>query len=179
MGFARLFVLGIKERIRNRIDSIILLFPIYYTKLDKISLKSWFEVIEGNKKSLYKVRFISYIPKKFDKIILDMLFQMDYMNTEIIEKEAQLAVLRSIATRNKDRSMQFQADVLANELKKQKQAYETSKGMNLNAFIDYIEMTLECIGAINPEKITASRAFSLYQKAIERNKRLSELSKKR
>lgn len=179
MGFAGLFRAGIAQRIRNIKDLIIFYLPLYHTRLDKISLKSWFEVIDGNKQSLFKYRFFKRVPAFFDRIILDMLFQMEYLNTEIIEQEAQLALLRSIAVRTKDRSMQFQADVLANEIKMKKQAYQRTKGLSLNAFIDYIELSFDSIGKIDAEKITAARAFSLYHKAVEKNERLSEISKKR
>ena len=53
------------------------------------------------------------------------------------------------------------------------------KGVRLNDFIDYIEITFERIGTIDPEKISASRAFSLYHKAIEKNKRLQKMYEKR
>jgi len=177
MGFTRLLRVGIKKTVTFILDKLILSLPIYYKHLDKICLKKWFDVMEGNKKSLYKVDFINYIPVLFDKIILDMLFQMDYVNTEMIEKERQLAILRSISVRTRDKTMQFQADTLANEIKIKMQNYSNEKETGLNGFIDFIEMTFNQIGTIDPYKISASRAFSLYHKAVEQNKRLAKLYK--
>lgn len=178
MGISRIFGKGIKKSIRFIIDLVVYYLPVYHTKLDRISIKKWFEIIEGNKKSLYRFSFISHIPSFFDNIILKMLYSLEHMNTEIIEKEAELSVLRSIAVRTKSKPMQFQADVLENELKLKKQSYKNSKGLSLNAFIDYIELTFDSIGKINPEKISASRAFSLYHKACEKNQRLADLNKR-
>lgn len=104
-----------------------------------------------------------------------MLFQMDNLNCELINKKAELAILRSVALRTKNKSLEFQADVLANEIKKKEQSANTEKNQNLNSFIDYIELTFESIGMIDPFKTSASRAFSLYNKAIERNKHLKEV----
>ena len=179
MGYTRLLGTGIKKTFTFFLDRFILFFPIYYTKLDEISIKRYFSVMEGSLKNLYKFDFINYIPTKFLEIMMDMLFQMDYLNTEIIEKESQIAILRSIAARTKSKEIVFQADCLAMELEKKKQTYKNDKGTNLNSFINYIERTFNREGTIDPEKISASRAFSLFHAAVEENKRLEQLYKKK
>jgi len=164
---------------QNWLDRLILLLPIYYTDLDKICLKYWFDVINGKLSSLYKIKLFKRIPAKFDEIVLNMMFQMDNLNCEMINKKAELAILRSIAIRTKNKSIQFQADVLANEINNKQLSANIEKNQTLNQFIDYIEITLESIGMIDPYKMKASRAFSLYQKAIDKNKHLNELYSKK
>lgn len=168
----------IKIFISGLIDKCILILPIYYTSVDQISLSKWWQVVNGNLRGLYKINLFTRIPYKFYYILLDMMFQFDNINMEIFEKEADLAILKSIAARNNDKSMKFQADVLANKLKKERENKSQEKQVTLNQFIDYIELTFNCVGSINPDKISASRAYSLYYKAIERNKYLQGINSK-
>ena len=169
----------IKKIIRFVKDLIILSLPIYHTDLNKICLKQWFDVINGDQKSLYKFKFFNHIPYKFENIISDMMFQLDYLDISIINKNAELAILRSIAARTKNKTMDFQADVLENAIKSKVNSGKNAEPIKLNEFIDYIEMTFEQINSIDPYKISASRAFSLYHKAIDQNKRVQKMYNKK
>ncbi len=43
--------------------------------------------------------------------------------------------------------------------------------IKLNDFVDFIELSFEQINSINPDKMDAARAFSLYWKAVDLNER--------
>jgi hypothetical protein len=43
--------------------------------------------------------------------------------------------------------------------------------IKLNDFVDFIELSFEQINSIDPDRIDAARAFSLYWKAVELNER--------
>ena len=133
----------IKKIIRFVKDLIILSLPIYHTDLNKICLKQWFDIINGDMKSLYKFKFFTHIPYKFENIISDMMFQLDYLDISIINKNAELAILRSIAARTKNKTMDFQADVLENAIKSKVNSGKNAEPIKLNEFIDYIEDPIE------------------------------------
>lgn len=173
MDYFRLFRIGIKKTIWFTIDSIIKLFPIYYTSINRLPIYYWFELQKGDYSILYKVKFIKHIPYFFYNISMDMLFEFDNLDLTLLRKKADLAVLNSIATRTNDKSIKFQADVLKKEI--ERKISQTGKDISLNEFIDYIEMTFNNIGQLDVYKLSTSRAFSLYNKAIERNKRLNNV----
>jgi hypothetical protein len=104
-----------------------------------------------------------------------MFYSIDELDLTILRLKKDAVVLKSIATRTNDKSMLFQALQMEKEIKEMEKGSENS--MNLNQFVNYIELTLECPGTIDPYKITASRAFSLYHRAVEKNERLSKLYK--
>jgi hypothetical protein len=124
--------------------------------------------MEGNLKKLYKINFINYIPLKFVKIIENMYFQLDKIDMSIIQKEAELAILYSLAARTNNKVMKFNADSLSLELENKKKEMGKNKSAKLNDFLNYIEISLN-YGSIDPEKMKASRAFSLYNLALEKN----------
>jgi hypothetical protein len=100
-----------------------------------------------------------------------MLFQFDIINKDLIKKRADLVLLKSKALRTGDKSMEFLA---ATSEKEFNESNKSVKGLTLNEFIDYIEVTFESIGKIDPYKISASRGFSLFKRAKEHNKRITE-----
>jgi len=169
--FCRLFYFILRAGIRKIIDFLILKLPIYYTRMDKISIAKWFEIMDGKVENLYKFTFIKWIPLKFVKIIEDMYFQLENVNTEIIKQEAELAILYSQAARTGNKMMGFKADSEKIKLENKKIELSKNKGIKLNSFLNYIELTLNYQN-IDPEKMKASRAFSLYHIAVERNKEL-------
>jgi hypothetical protein len=168
MGFFRLLFAIFRNGITKIIDKIILSLPIYYTRMDKISIARWFEVMGGKFNKLYKYFSFKYIPYKFLKISEDMYFQLDQINTEIIQKEAELAILYSMAARLNNKSMLFNADQQRKKLNEEKENLSKKKPLKINDFLNYIELTLN--KNIDPEKMSASRAFSLFHIAVERNK---------
>lgn len=103
-----------------------------------------------------------------------MFYSIDELDLTLLRRKSEMTILKSMAIRNGDKSMLFQAQVMENEIKSQ----EGKKGeMNLNQFINYIELTFDKPGSIDPFKITASRAFSLYHKAKAQNERIKQMYK--
>jgi hypothetical protein len=100
---------------------------------------------------------------------MDMLFQMEKLDLTILRKRADLAILQALAARTQNKSLKFQADILAKEIKELSKT--DADGMTLNEFINFIELSFNSIGMIDPDKMKAKRAFSLYHLAIESNKR--------
>lgn len=166
----------IKAKIRGLKDGSIRLLPIYYRSFHQISLRKWFELKDGNYRSLYKYAKFKYIPAFFYEIVLNMLYELDHVDMTMFRKKADLAILESIAARTGSKTVKFQADVLANEIR-QKESKETET-IKLNEFIDYIELTFNQIGMVDPDRMKASRALSLYNKAVEQNKRLQKQAEK-
>jgi len=105
-----------------------------------------------------------------------MLYELDHVDMTMFRKKAELAILQSISARTGSKTVKFQADVLANEII-QKESKE-GESIKLNEFIDYIELTFNQIGMIDPDKMKASRGLSLYNKAVEQNKRLQKQAEK-
>jgi len=174
--FFRLFSYILLAGVRKIIDFLILKLPIYYTRMDKISISKWFEIMDGKVENLYKFTFIKWIPLKFVKIIEGMYFQLENVNTEIIKQEAELAILYSQAIRTGNKMMKFKADSEKLRLENKKIELSKNKGIKLNSFLNYIELTLNYQN-IDPDKMKASRAFSLYHIAVERNKELEQRNK--
>jgi hypothetical protein len=174
--FCRLLYYLLLAGIRKIIDFLILKLPIYYTRMDKISIAKWFDVMDGKVENLYKFTWIKWIPAKFIQIVDDMYFQLENVNTEIIKQEAELAILYSQAARTGNKMMEFKADGEKKKLDDKKTELAKNKTMKLNAFLNVIELTLNYQN-IDPDKMKASRAFSLYHIAVERNKELEQKNK--
>jgi hypothetical protein len=143
--------------------------------MDKISIARWFEIMDGKVENLYKFTWIKWIPLKFVKIIEDMYFQLENINTEIIQKEAELAILYSQAARMKNPMMKFKADGEKKKLEDKKIELAKNKGAKLIPFIHYIEQTLKI--SIDPEKMSAAMAFYKYYNANEINKQIEQRNK--
>lgn len=178
MVIAKLFIRSVKRFIESGIDKIIQSLPVYYNDLNRIKLARWFDILEGKYIKLYKIRLTKRVPLFFYETILDMTFQNEHVDLTELQRQADLAILYSMAARTENKSILFQADSMAKEIENKAKKQER-KGMKLNEFIDFIEITFEQIATIDPEKITAGRAFSLYHKAIEKNKRLAKMYEKK
>lgn len=168
----------IRRLIEKLTDSIIIHLPVYYKRLDKISLAKWFEIIEGKYIKLYKIRLTKRVPDFFFEVILDMSFQTENFDMTELQKRADLAVMYSIAARTGNSSMKYQADSMKKEIESKAKKTD-NKVMKINDFIDYIEISLNQIATINPEKISAARAFSLFKRSIERNEYMKKQHEKR
>ncbi len=94
---------------------------------------------------------------------------MENLELRVVRKEAQYYLLKSMAVVTGDKMIEFEAGLINAELKEEYQ--EEGDDMSMNEFIDYIELTLNTPGSINPEKMSAGRAYSLFNRAKEINKR--------
>jgi hypothetical protein len=152
--------------------------PVYYKSIHHLPVYNWFMMQKGSLEWLYKFRYFKYIPKFFAEIAQNMIYEFDKLDVDILRKKAEIAVLRSQAARLNDKGIKFQADLLEKELNDELSKNKNSNSLTIDGFIDYIELTFSNIGTLDPFKLTTARAFSLYQKAVERNEHLAEIYKK-
>jgi len=168
MGSIGLLRIGIKKAAQNILDRIIKALPIYYTSINSLPLSRWFELKDNKFEALYKVNWFKHVPLFFYEISVNMLFEFEQLDCSLLRKRADMVVLNSIAARTNNKAVKFQADILKKEIENSQN--KESKDITLNQFINYIEETFNSIGTINPDKMSTSRAFSLYNRAIEKNK---------
>ena len=176
MGYFRFFGIGIKKAFQSCIDTIIKRLPVNYKSIHLLPIFYWFELQKNDYSVLYKVKFTKYIPNFFYEIALNMMFEFDNLDLTLLRKKGELAVLRSISVRTNNKSYKFQADVLEKEINKKLEKH--GKEITMNEFIDYIELTFNTPGMIKPFETSTSRTFSLYHRAIERNKALQKTYEK-
>ena len=179
MGIIGLFRIGIKTPLQAILDRFIKLLPIYYTSINyrPIPVAKWFKLMEGDYSALYRVKLFNRIPNFFYEIVADMYFQFDHLEMESLIAQRDLVLLKSIAARTNSTIIRFQANELENRLKKNKE--KPKNDMKLNDFIDYIELTFESIGKLDPDTLGTGRAFSMYHKAVDKNKRLEKIYSKK
>jgi len=180
MGIIRLFGHRIKEKIKGLGDWFIKLLPIYYTSINyrPIPIANWFRVKEGDLSAIYRFKIFTRIPRFFLKIVNDMIYEFENLDLTLLNEKWEAARLKSMAIRTKNKRYEFLANELKTKIEKKEKELNNQKTQTLNEFIDYIELTLECTGTINPDKFGTGRAYSLYHKAVEKNKRLAEQYKK-
>lgn len=160
------------------IDRIIRLLPIYYTSIKQLPIVNWFDLQENKFDALYKKRLFKRVPFFFHNIATEMYFEFEKVNMELIYEKRDIAIMASMAAREKNKAKEFNSRTMNNALLK-KMAKQNKDNLTLNAMIDYIELTFESIGSLDVYKLTTSRAFSLYNQAIEKNKRLEKLYSKK
>ena len=147
--------------------------PLYYKNADRLPCWNYFEIVNsGNLKHLNRFG-ISFVPYFFSELYFDIVFSLPTANIDLINNYADLAIMRSIAARTKDKSLLFDADILENSLNNQIKKSENSN-IKMNEIIDFIEISLKQIGSINPFKNSISRVLSLYKQA----KKINEKNKK-
>lgn len=161
-----------RRQYQKIIECLIKRLPIYYKSIDKLPVYNWFMIQNNDLKWLYKYRIFKYIPGFFLKVITDMVYQFETLDLTMIRKRAEYEILRSMAARQNNKNLEFNANLIEKEIEKLEKKIKDDNGLTLNGFLDYIEMTFESIGSLDPYKLSTSRAFSLYHKAIEKNKQL-------
>jgi hypothetical protein len=129
-------------------------------------LYNWWQAQEGKLEYLNKFRFkLPFLVQIYN----NMVYQMENLALDDLRLMAEYYILKAEAAIKQDSMIDFEANVLKVQLEEKK---EDRKDVTLNEFIDYIELTLNCPGTIDPEKTSASRAYSLHNRAKERNKSL-------
>lgn len=160
---------GLYQRI---IEVVIKRLPIYYKHIDSLPVYNWFKISKGELQYLYKYN-IKYIPNFFPELVLKMVFQFERLDLTLLRKKAEYQVLLSMAVRQQNKSLKFNADIMKKEIDNIEMKL-SQNDVSLDGFLDYIELTFNNIGSLDPKKISTSRAFSLYHKAVERNKQLEK-----
>jgi len=141
----------------------------YYTHIDFLPVWNWFEISKGNLEYLYKKDPVKFYPEYFKKIPLEMLFQFEYLDTTYFQKMQQLAYLRALYATTKRFDYLNKANSLEHEIKKESSI--ENKKATLNEMCVFIEEAFKNIGAIDVQKMSTSKFFALYYRAIEKNKK--------
>jgi len=139
----------------------------YYKSIDTIPIYNWFEVTKGNYVYLYKRR-INIHPEYFKLIYNDLFFQLEHIDTSYFEKIHKIAYLRALYVLTKKPQHLNNSNFLMAELNNKKEVI--NKPAKLNELVNYIEETFKNIGSIDVHKMSTSRFFSLYYRAIDKNK---------
>lgn len=161
------------------IDKVICRLPVYYKSINKISLYNYWQIRENKYQFLYKFSGINYIPGFFFQASLNLTFQLDNLDLEVLRNKKQIAIMESMYARTKKGIYKFESGQLQKQVEKRIIENSLKKECTLNEFIDYIELTFESIGMIDPYKMSAGRVFSLHNKAVEKNQRLEKLYSKK
>ena len=147
----------------------------YFNHIDNLPIYNWFKLYEGDYTYLYKRR-ISQTPHLFKDVYANLFFQLEKVDMRHFEDVHKLAYLRSLYATTKRPQFLNQANSLESTLKKKD---KKSKPLKLNDMLNYIEETFSNVGQIDPKKTSTSRFFSLYHRAIDKNKKESKhLNKK-
>ncbi len=142
-------------------------FRKFYTHIDYLPLFNFAEIMKGNFEYLYhnpKYR----VPKiYFANIFQEMNYQFKKIDNTFLRQKADLADYYSKYVRTNNKRWLNEYNTLKKKIEK-----KDKKPFDLNDFTDYIERTYKLTpGAIDVHKISTSKAFDSYQKAIKHNKR--------
>lgn len=145
----------------------VLKFRKYYTHIDYLPLFNFAEIMKGNFNYLYVKNVNKKYPKiAFVRIFQEMNFQFKHLDNKHLRQLADLADFESKYVRTKNKRWLNEYNTLKKKIEKKK-----SKPFDLNNFTDYIERTYNLVpGSIDVHKISTSKAFQSYQKAIKHNK---------
>lgn len=166
MGFIATIKIKIKKFIIQVVGIIIKHLPfLYYSKITKLPLYNWFEVKKGNINYLFRFNIFNFIPTFFFTLVMDLFYQFDSLDLGLLRKKSDYMFLKSYAIRTKDKNLMFRADSLQKEIE---DIEKRGTDISLNEFIDFIELSFNCAGTIDPFKISTSRAFSLFNKAVKK-----------
>jgi hypothetical protein len=165
------FIDSYKKLYKKAFDKIIKSLPIYYKSITRMPVANWFEVKDGNMQAMYKYTRLKYTPVFFYDLYHDMHFQFDKLDLRELYKKVDIALLKAMAARNEDKVLSFKVEQMENEIRLKEIENKDNKDLTLNEFIDYIELTFESIGKIDPYKISTARAFSLFERAKSENER--------
>lgn len=121
---------------------------------------------------------INYVPMFFYHNYVEFIYQMEHLDLTLLQKKGDQAILNSIAAIKKNKGFQFKADSLQKEIEKIQNEQKQDKNISLNDFIDFIELNLGLNYNIDPSRISASRGYSLFNKAKEKVKATNKRSKK-
>ena len=152
----------------------------YYEHIDELPLRNFFKIKKGE----YKYLWIKDIEKPFNKYLFmgvfqQMHFQFNHLDNEYLREKALAAEYESKSIRAKT-----QADKVRwrnNYTTQQKKVDDWAvSDIEIDDFTDYIERTYGLApGAIDIDKISTSKGFNSFHKAIEVNKKRESNKRKK
>ncbi len=90
-----------------------------------------------------------------------------------------MTVFYSMAARTGNKGTLFHADTLKKELENEQKNQTELQGLTIDEFIDVIELAKVVNYQVDPCKISASRAYSLFDKAKKKLKCLEKQQKQK
>ena len=144
MGYLRFFGHRIKEKIKGLGDWFIKLLPIYYTSINyrPIPIANWYRLKDGDMGAIYRIRLFKRIPNFFGQVFINMTKEFENIDLTLLNQKWQAAKIASMAARLNNKNFEFQATQAKKQIAIKEQKLYGNKGMSLNEFLDYIELTL-------------------------------------
>jgi len=148
----------------------------YYNHIDILPIYNWFKLLEGDYTYLYKRRIVQ-TPHLFQDLYGILFFQMEKIEMGYFENIHKLAYLKSLYATTKKPQYLNQARSLEHRIKTAQK--KDNKNPRLNDMLNYIEETFSNVGQLDPMKTSTSRFYSIYNRAVEKNKKdANRLNKK-
>lgn len=146
----------------------------YYKSVDKLPIYNWIQSLKGDYKYLYKRR-IKSTPRFFERWHMQLFFQLEKVDMGYFNDLLKLKYLQSLYVTTKNIKYYNMANFhkAAMDDKKKKRNQLKSKSESLNDMVTLIEETMQGIGQIDVYKISTSRFYSLYYRAIEKRKEIN------
>jgi hypothetical protein len=142
----------------------------YYDHVEDIPVYNFFKVAKGEYQYLYKDSkdYDKPYPEELFKIVFNrMYFQFKKLDNTYLRQKAQLEVYWSKWIVEKNYRWKNEFNTLKNKLEK-----EVKKELDIDDFTDYIERTFDQpVGSLDIYKVSVSKAFNNYHRAIEHNKK--------
>lgn len=142
----------------------------YYENIEDIPVYNFFKASKGEYQYLYKnVKDYDkpYQEELFKIILSEMYFQFKKLDNTHLRKKAELELYWSKWIIEKNYRWKNEFNTLKNKLDK-----EVRKELDIDDFTDYIERTFnQPVGSLDVYKVSASKAFNNYHRALEYNKK--------
>jgi hypothetical protein len=137
----------------------------YYKHIDYLPIYNWDKLSNGEFNYLYKFR-IKATPRFFKRWYVELFYQFEKIEMSGFEDMLKLAYLKSLYVTTK----QAKYLNMARSLEKRIKSKPKTKPQKLNDMVNFVEETFSSIGSINVHKMSTSRFYSLYYRAIKKIK---------
>jgi len=141
----------------------------YYEHIDEVPVYNFFKIANGKYQYLYKDKkdYDSDYPKELFRIVFtNMYFQFRKLDNTYLRDKAKLEIYWSRWISGGEYRWKNEFNTLANKIET-----EVKKELNLDDFTDFIERTFNnSVGSLDVYKVSTSKAFNNYHRAVEINK---------
>lgn len=141
----------------------------YHIHIDTLPIYNWFKCSEGDLSYLHKKKMDGY-PRFFVRVLNEMVFQSEQRDNSIERDKAKARYLESLFLTTGDPKYSNMYRSLDAKIKKDKEQQTHKNKSKLNDLVNVIEETFSDIGSIDVHKMTTSRFFSLYNRAVDKIK---------
>ncbi len=137
----------------------------YYKHIDYLPIYNWDKLSNGEFNYLYKFK-IKPTPRFFKRWYVELFYQFEKIEMSGFEDMLKLAYLKSLYVTTK----QAKYLNMARSLEKRIKDKPKSKPQKLNDMVNFIEESGVIRYEINVHKMSTSRFYSLYYRAIKKTK---------